>query len=82
MRSRSRLITATRGDTLAKHKLPYHPLKAHGYSSVGDAHSSAPVTKSQGGSELDERSTRFGGRAQECGLHVETPFEPTKKKKA
>lgn len=60
---------------LKKHKLPYHPLKAMGYSSVGDAHSSAPVSKSQGGSELAERATRFGGRAQECGLHVENVLD-------
>jgi len=46
--------------------LLYHPLKEQGYESVGDAHSSAPVA-----ADGDVRSSRFGGKHQECGLHVD-----------
>jgi len=46
--------------------LLYHPLKEQGYESVGDAHSSAPVA-----TDGDVRSSRFGGKHQECGLHVD-----------
>ena len=52
---------------LVEHDLPYHPLFELGYATVGDAHSSRPV---MAGDE-DERDTRFGGRKQECGLHLE-----------
>ena len=45
--------------------LPQHPLFEHGYSTVGDWHSSAPD-----GAELSGRNTRFGGLKQECGIHV------------
>lgn len=45
--------------------LPQHPLFAHGYSTVGDWHSSAPDDGSNSG-----RSTRFGGLKQECGIHL------------
>jgi phosphoadenosine phosphosulfate reductase len=45
--------------------LPQHPLVARGYATVGDAHSSRPVS----GSDKHERDTRFQGRKQECGLH-------------
>ena len=55
---------------LQEHSLPYHPLFDAGYSTVGDWHSSRPVTAEDG----HERETRFGGRKQECGLHL--PSDP------
>jgi len=57
---------------LQKHDLPYHPLFDEGYVSVGDWHSSRPVTVD----DDDERDTRFHGMKQECGLHLpQTPGE-------
>mmetsp|Transcript_496 Transcript_496/g.1214 ORF Transcript_496/g.1214 Transcript_496/m.1214 type:complete len:531 (-) Transcript_496:467-2059(-) len=50
-----------------KHDLPAHPLQAKGYHTVGDWHSSRPVQEGE-----DPRNSRFGGKFQECGLHVET----------
>lgn len=55
-------------DYMAAHNLPYHPLKYQGYETVGDAHSSRPVTDADKG---NERGSRFHGVAQECGLHVD-----------
>mmetsp|Transcript_1523 Transcript_1523/g.4605 ORF Transcript_1523/g.4605 Transcript_1523/m.4605 type:complete len:512 (+) Transcript_1523:125-1660(+) len=55
-------------DYIARHKLPYHPLKRKGYVSVGDAHSTRPL---EAATERAERGARFGGRRQECGLHTE-----------
>ncbi len=52
---------------LKRHDLPYHPLFDEGYATVGDWHSSRPVTAD----DADERDTRFGGVAAECGLHLE-----------
>ena len=49
---------------LAKHQLPYHPLKEQGYLSVGDTHTSQ---KWQPG--MKEEETRFFGLKRECGLH-------------
>ena len=49
------------------HDLPYHPLFEQGYATVGDWHSSRPVGPDDG----HERDSRFGGLAQECGLHVD-----------
>ncbi|RHX98221.1 hypothetical protein DYB25_006731 [Aphanomyces astaci] len=57
---------------MARHNLPFHPLKALGYATVGDAHSSRPMTEA----DTDIRATRFHGRAQECGLHaVDTDYD-------
>jgi len=56
-------------DYFDKQGLPFHPLYAEGYRSVGDWHSSKPFDPSIHNSERD---TRFGGRTQECGLHVES----------
>lgn len=53
------------GAYLAKHDLPYHPLVEKGYASIGDTHSSRPIVEGE-----DERAGRFGGFAQECGLHI------------
>jgi len=49
---------------LTQHELPYHPLWEQGYVSVGDWHSSAPLTAG-----MSEEDTRFGGLKRECGLH-------------
>ncbi|MGB3295491.1 MAG: phosphoadenylyl-sulfate reductase [Phormidesmis sp.] len=59
-------------DYLMAHELPYHPLWEQGYVSVGDWHSSRPLTAD----DVDERSTRFNGLKQECGIHIpQTPEE-------
>jgi len=59
-------------DYLTTHDLPYHPLFDQGYVSVGDWHSSRPLMAS----DDHERSTRFKGLKQECGLHLpKTPEE-------
>jgi len=49
---------------LTKHNLPYHPLWEQGYVSVGDVHSTKPLTLG-----MDESETRFNGMQRECGLH-------------
>ena len=51
---------------LTYHSLPYHPLKDMGYATVGDWHSSRPMTEE----DQHERDTRFQGVKQECGLHL------------
>jgi len=50
---------------LKLHDLPYHPLYDLGYPSIGDVHSTRAI-----GAGEDERAGRFGGLAQECGLHL------------
>ena len=52
---------------LQKHRLPYNPLWEKGYVSIGDKHSTKPLTLG-----LSEEDTRFGGSQRECGLHVDT----------
>ncbi len=51
---------------LITHDLPYHPLFDQGYVTVGDWHSSRPVTAE----DENDRDTRFQGLKQECGLHL------------
>ena len=51
---------------LTKHNLPYHPLWDQGYVSVGDVHSTKPLTLG-----MDESDTRFSGMQRECGLHTD-----------
>lgn len=51
---------------LTKHGLPYHPLWDQGYVSVGDVHSTKPLTLG-----MDESDTRFSGMQRECGLHTD-----------
>ncbi len=51
---------------LKAHDLPYHPYFDLGYMTVGDWHSSRPLTPG----DKHERETRFRGMKQECGLHV------------
>ena len=54
-------------DYMDKYDLPKHPLQAKGYVTVGDWHSSRPLRPGE-----DPRATRFGGKFEECGLHVES----------
>ena len=49
---------------LTEHGLPYHPLWEQGYVSIGDWHSTTPLTAG-----MSEEDTRFGGLKRECGLH-------------
>lgn len=51
---------------LTNHELPYHPYFDLGYTTVGDWHSSRPVTAD----DESDRDTRFQGLKQECGLHL------------
>ncbi|MCJ8293864.1 MAG: phosphoadenylyl-sulfate reductase [Colwellia sp.] len=51
---------------LTKHNLPYHPLWDEGYVSVGDVHSTKPLTLG-----MTEEDTRFGAGQRECGLHTD-----------
>ncbi|MCU0567605.1 MAG: phosphoadenosine phosphosulfate reductase [Oculatellaceae cyanobacterium Prado106] len=51
---------------LVAHDLPYHPFFDEGYVTVGDWHSSRPLTAL----DDNERDTRFNGLKQECGLHL------------
>ena len=51
---------------LTRHDLPYHPFFEQGYVTVGDWHSSRPLTAA----DNNERDTRFKGMKQECGLHL------------
>eukprot|EP00752_Nemacystus_decipiens_P016572 g14812.t1 len=53
------------GKYLSEHNLPYHPLVEKGYASIGDTHSSRPITEGEG-----ERAGRFSGFAEECGIHI------------
>lgn len=55
---------------LTKYDLPYHPYFDLGYVSVGDWHSSRPLSED----DNNERDTRFHGLKQECGLHL--PITP------
>jgi phosphoadenosine phosphosulfate reductase len=59
---------------LTQFDLPYHPFFERGYTSVGDWHSSRPVTADDG----HDRNTRFRGLKQECGLHLPQTSEEAK----
>jgi len=48
--------------------LPYHPLWEKGYVSIGDVHTSRPLT-----ADLTAEQTRFFGLKRECGLHEASP---------
>ncbi|WP_246722576.1 phosphoadenylyl-sulfate reductase [Aliikangiella sp. G2MR2-5] len=52
---------------LKKHNLPYHPLWEKGYVSIGDIHSTVPLSAG-----MSEEETRFGGLKRECGLHEDS----------
>lgn len=49
---------------LKDHELPYHPLWDEGYVSIGDHHTSQPITAEAAGED-----GRFFGLVRECGLH-------------
>ncbi len=49
---------------LARHALPYHPLWAKGYVSIGDVHTTRAL-----GEGMRAEDTRFFGLKRECGLH-------------
>ncbi len=49
---------------LKKHQLPYHPLWYQNYVSIGDTHTTKPLT-----AEMSVADTRFFGLTRECGLH-------------
>ncbi len=49
---------------LKKHNLPYHPLWEKGYISIGDTHSTRPIT-----ANMSIEETRFFGLKRECGIH-------------
>ncbi len=51
---------------LKQHDLPYHPLWEQAYVSVGDTHSTRPLSAG-----MTEEETRFAGVKRECGLHVD-----------
>ncbi len=50
---------------LKKHDLPYHPLWEQGYVSIGDMHTTRPLS-----ADMTEEETRFFGLKRECGLHI------------
>jgi len=49
---------------LVEHDLPYHPLREHGYLSIGDWHTTRSIHEVE-----DEEKLRFFGLTRECGLH-------------
>jgi phosphoadenosine phosphosulfate reductase len=49
---------------LTQHGLPYHPLWEKGYVSIGDVHTTRPLS-----GEMTPEDTRFFGLKRECGLH-------------
>jgi phosphoadenosine phosphosulfate reductase len=51
---------------LTAHGLTYHPLWDQGYISIGDTHTTRPLT-----ADLTPEQTRFFGLKRECGLHEE-----------
>lgn len=52
------------GRYLKQHHLPYHPLWEKGYVSIGDWHTTRPLSDG-----MSEEDTRFFGLKRECGLH-------------
>ena len=52
------------GAYLKAHALPYHPLWERGYVSIGDVHTTRPLSAG-----VDAEATRFFGLKRECGLH-------------
>jgi phosphoadenosine phosphosulfate reductase len=49
---------------LTENDLPYHPLWEKGYVSIGDVHTTRPLT-----ADMTPEDTRFFGLKRECGLH-------------
>jgi phosphoadenosine phosphosulfate reductase len=56
---------------LTRHDLPYHPLWEKGYVSIGDVHTTRPLT-----GDMTEEETRFFGLKRECGLHETKAWDP------
>lgn len=50
---------------MEENDLPFHPLYAEGYKSIGDHHSTLPVAEG-----MDSRAGRMLGQSKECGLHL------------
>jgi phosphoadenosine phosphosulfate reductase len=50
---------------MRQHRLPYHPLRKHGYVSIGDTHSTRRLEAG-----MAPEDTRFFGIVRECGLHT------------
>jgi phosphoadenosine phosphosulfate reductase len=57
---------------LTRHDLPYHPLWEKGYVSIGDVHTTRPLT-----GDMSDEETRFFGLKRECGLHDAKAWDPT-----
>jgi phosphoadenosine phosphosulfate reductase len=55
---------------LKAHDLPYHPLRDQGYMSIGDRHTSLPLSAVE-----NEEDSRFYGLVRECGLHEPERFK-------
>jgi phosphoadenosine phosphosulfate reductase len=55
---------------LKDHDLPYHPLWSQGYVSIGDKHTSRPLS-----ADISEQETRFFGLMRECGLHEPARYQ-------
>ncbi|HEY5078288.1 MAG TPA: phosphoadenylyl-sulfate reductase [Opitutaceae bacterium] len=53
---------------LTENDLPYHPLWEKGYVSIGDVHTTRPLT-----ADMSPEDTRFFGIKRECGLHEADP---------
>jgi phosphoadenosine phosphosulfate reductase len=49
---------------LTENSLPYHPLWEKGYVSIGDTHTTRPLT-----GDMTPEETRFFGIKRECGIH-------------
>lgn len=49
---------------LTRHGLPYHPLWEQGYVSIGDTHTTHPLSEVE-----NAEHTRFFGLKRECGIH-------------
>lgn len=56
---------------LKDHDLPYHPLWEKGYVSIGDKHTSRPISMGE-----SAENTRFFGLVRECGLHQPERYIP------
>jgi phosphoadenosine phosphosulfate reductase len=56
------------GAYLKANALPYHPLWEKGYVSIGDVHTTRPLS-----ADVDVAKTRFFGLKRECGLHEPAP---------
>lgn len=55
---------------LKANDLPYHPLWDKGYVSIGDIHTTRPLT-----GDITEEETRFFGLLRECGINEPEQFQ-------